>query len=73
MISVNVVWSSTLSDYNNIIASNMFINNPTEYFFWSEKFRIEDLKSMDIISIDAMNKVAQSITSKLMIFYICQN
>ena len=44
----NVTWSSPLSDYNKVISSNTFVNSTAEYFFWSEKFRIEDLKTMDI-------------------------
>ena len=40
----NIVQSSPLSDYNKIIATNTFVNSVVEYFFWSERFRIEDLK-----------------------------
>jgi hypothetical protein len=52
----SITWSSPLSDYNKVIATNTFVNNTAEYFFWSEKFRLEDLKQMDIIIRDAMVK-----------------
>ena len=50
----NIVWSSPLSDYNKVIATNTFVNSTCEYFFWSEKFRIDDLKKMDIYVREAM-------------------
>ena len=44
----NVIWSSPLSDFNKVISTNTFVNSTAEYFFWSEKFRLEDLRKMDI-------------------------
>ena len=35
---MNVVWTSPLSDYNKISATNMFVNSSMEYFMWSVKF-----------------------------------
>ena len=52
----NVTWSSPLSDYNKITTTNTFVNSTAEYFFWSEKFRLEDLKKMDICVREAMVK-----------------
>lgn len=52
----NVVWSSPLSDYNKIMACNSYVNGVAEYYFWSEKFRLEDLKRMDIAIRDALNR-----------------
>ena len=43
-----VVWSSPLSDNNKVLATNTFVSSLAEYFFWSEKFLIADLKRMDI-------------------------
>ena len=32
----SIIWSSPLSDFNKVIATNTFVNSPIEYFFWSE-------------------------------------
>ena len=53
--SSSVVWSSPLSDYYKVIANNSFVNSAAEYYFWTEKFRIEDLKELDIAIRSAMN------------------
>ena len=52
----SIVWSSPLSDYYKVLASNSFVNSVIEYYFWSEKFRINDLKELDIIIRTAMNR-----------------
>ena len=50
----NITWSSPLSDRNKVTATNTFVNTTAEYFFWSEKFRLEDLRTMDIYVREAM-------------------
>ena len=52
----SITWSSPLSDFNKVVSTNTFVNMTAEYFFWSEKFRLEDLKQMDISIRDAMVK-----------------
>ena len=52
----NIVWSSPLSDYNKVMATNIFVNSVIEYFFWSERFNIDDLKKMDICVREALVK-----------------
>ena len=52
----NIMWSSPLSGSNKVTATNTFVNSTAEYFFWSEKFRVDDLKKMDICVREAMVK-----------------
>ena len=51
-----IIWSSDLSDFNKVVACNMFVNSSIEYYFWSQKFTINSLKEMDIIVRKSMNK-----------------
>ena len=51
----HIVWSSNLSDYNKILASNIFVNSSLQYYFWSCKFRIDFLKDMDRSIRNVMN------------------
>ena len=30
----HIIWSSDLSDWNKVMATNMFVNSSVEYFFW---------------------------------------
>ncbi len=43
----NVVWTSPLSEYNKVVATNVFVHSSLEYFMWSEKFKLEDIRDMD--------------------------
>ena len=52
----NVIWSSPLSDCNKVLATNVFAYSAVEYYMWSERFKIGDLRDMDIIIRDIMNK-----------------
>ena len=52
----NIVWSSPLSDYNKILATNIFVLSPALYFMWTEKMKLEDLRELDIILREAMNR-----------------
>ena len=52
----NVIWSSPLSDCNKVFATNIFVYSALEYYMWSERFNISDLREMDVIIRDIMNK-----------------
>ena len=43
----HIVWSSSLSDYNKVMASNIFVNSSISYYFWTLKFTIEFLQAVD--------------------------
>ena len=51
----SVVWSSPLSDYNKVHSTNMFVNACVEYFMWTERINISDLREFDVIIRDIMN------------------
>ena len=51
----SVVWSSPLSEYNKVLATNVFVLSPALYFMWTEKINIMDLRDLDIIVREAMN------------------
>ena len=51
----HIIWSSDLSDWNKVMATNMFVNSSVEYFFWGCKFRIEFLQEMDRAIRKVMN------------------
>ena len=53
----NVIWTSPLSDYNKIMATNIFVLSSIEYFLWSEKFTLKEIKEMDLIIREIMNNV----------------
>ena len=60
-----IIWSSDLSDFNKVVACNMFVNSSIEYYFWSQKFSINSLKEMDIIVRKSMNKCGAKHTNLL--------
>ena len=43
----HIIWSSDLSDWNKVTATNIFVNSSVEYFFWGCKFRIAFLQELD--------------------------
>ena len=43
----NVIWTSPLSDYNKVIATNIFVHSMVEYYMASEKFNLGDMRDMD--------------------------
>ena len=53
----NVTWTSPLSDYNKIVATNIFVNSAVEYFMWSEKFNIGDIREIDTSIREILNQV----------------
>ena len=42
-----IVWSSKLSDWNKSLATNVFVNSSINYYFWTMKFTIEFLRTVD--------------------------
>ena len=52
-----VIWTSPLSDYNKVMATNIFVISSAEYFMWSEKFNIGVIREMDQIVRDVLNNV----------------
>ena len=53
----SVVWTSPLSDCNKVFSTNMFANSSMEYFMWSQKFNIGDIKEIDISVRSVINNV----------------
>ena len=51
----SVIWSSPLSEYNKVLATNVFVLSPALYFMWTEKMKMEDLRNLDILVREAMN------------------
>ena len=45
-----------LSGYNKVIATNAFVFSSIQYFMWSEKINLTDLREMDSILRDIMNR-----------------
>ena len=52
----SVIWSSPLSDHNKVVATNIFVHSCVEYFMWTEKINLTDLRKMDQIIRDILNK-----------------
>ena len=44
-----------MSDFNKIVATNMFVFSTIEYFMWSERINITSLREMDISVREIMN------------------
>ena len=53
----NVTWTSPLSEYNKVVATNIFVHSSLEYFMWSEKFNLGDLREIDQLVRNIMNNV----------------
>ena len=53
----NVTWTSPLSDFNKVEATNIFVHSSLEYFMWSEKFNLGDLRKIDQLIRDILNNV----------------
>ena len=43
----HVIWTSPLYDINKVEATNTFVNSILNYYMWSEKFKINDLRQVD--------------------------
>ena len=53
----SVIWTSPLSDFNKVVATNIFVHSSLEYFMWSEKFNIGDIREMDQSIRNTLNDV----------------
>ena len=43
----NIIWTSPLSDFNKVLATNSFAMSLVNYFMWSQRINITDLKKID--------------------------
>ena len=43
----HIIWKSSLSDWNKVLATNIFVNSSIEYYFWACTLRIDFLKDVD--------------------------
>ena len=43
----NVIWTSSLSDFNKVLATNSFAMSLVNYFMWSQIINITDLRKID--------------------------
>ena len=53
----HIVWSSNLSDWNKTLATNVFVNSSSYYYFWTLKFTVDFLRSADRIIRETINKL----------------
>ena len=61
----NVIWTSPLSDYNKIISTNIFVLSAVEYFMWSEKFTLGNIRDMDLSIREILNRVSAKYSLQL--------
>ena len=52
----NIVWTSPLSEFNKIVATNIFVQSCVEYFMWTQSINITDLRKMDECIREVMNR-----------------
>jgi hypothetical protein len=52
----NVTWSSPLSDHNKVTSTNVWVHACVEYFMWTEKINLTDLRQMDRTIREILNK-----------------
>ena len=52
----SIVWSSPLSDYNKVQATNVFVLTPIMYYMWCERMNLVDIRKLDIIVREAINR-----------------
>ena len=52
-----MIWTSPLSDYNKVVATNIFVQSSRENFMWSEKFNLGDLREIDQLIRNILNNV----------------
>ena len=51
----SVAWTSPLSDFHKVQATNVFVLSCLGYFLWTEKFNITDLRDIDKTIREIMN------------------
>ena len=44
---LSVIWSSPLSDYHRVVASNQFAMPAMSYYMWTQRWPIKELKQID--------------------------
>ena len=44
---LSVIWSSTLSDYNRVVAANQFVLPVSGCLMWTQHWPVTDLKNID--------------------------
>ena len=54
-IRANINWSSPLSDYNKVVSTNVFVLACLQYFMWTEKLNLTDLREIDTCIRRVMN------------------
>ena len=52
----SVIWSSPLSDYYKVLSTNLFVHPPVQYFMWTEKLLLTDLRYLDNTIRQIMNE-----------------
>ena len=53
----NVIWTSPLSDFNKVLATNSFAMSLVNYFMWSQRINITDLRKIDAAVRSIINGV----------------
>ena len=53
----NVIWTSPLSDFNKVLATNSFAMSLVNYFMWSQRINITDLRKIDAAVRSIINDV----------------
>ena len=51
---LSVIWSSPLSDYNKVLATNLFVVLVLTYVMWTQVWPIAELQRLDRASREAM-------------------
>ena len=54
MDRLSVIWSSPLSDYNKVLATNQFALPALTYFMWTQVWTIADLQRLDRVTRKVM-------------------
>ena len=52
-----VIWTSPLSDFNKVLATNSFAMSLVNYFMWSQRITITDLRKIDAAILSIINDV----------------
>ena len=53
----NVIWTSPLPDFSNALATNSFAMSLVNYFIWSQRINITDLRKIDAVVRPVINGV----------------
>ena len=58
---VSVIWSSPLSDYNKVLATNQFVLLVMTYFMWTQVWPIMELHIIDHETRKSWSRMEQNI------------